>query len=143
MSNETKKPATKKNSAHAKWDNKHIMFVSSVMIDDESGMPIENFVGIPLTETSPFVEVIFDPKKQILGVVSKNKKESFHWVTRVDPDGLPVATKNRGLAASQPAQQQRVQIETYHEYYIRKQDAILEFLEAHAVNSFDFSKFIN
>jgi len=133
---------TKANPALPKWENKHMMFVKSVLIDEQSGQPVENFVGIPLTNDSAFVEVIFDPTKQILGVVSKNKKESFHWIPRVDQDGMPVATKNKALVASQPTQQQRVQLETYHEYYIRHKDAIVEFIEAHMVNAFDYSKFL-
>lgn len=133
---------TKTNSALPKWDNKHIMFVKSVLIDEQSGQPTENFVGIPMTQDSPFVEVIFDPTKQILGIVSKNKKESFHWIPRVDQDGLPVATKNKALAASQTMQQQRVQLETYHEYYIRHKEAIVEFIDAHMINNFDYSAFL-
>jgi hypothetical protein len=122
--------------------NNNIMFVSSVLIDEQTSQPQENFVGIPLNESSPFVEIIFDPKKQILGVVSKIKKESFHWVTRVDADGMPIATKNKSLAASQPFQQQRVQLETYHEYYIRNKEAIVNFIEMHMCNDFDYKKYL-
>lgn len=122
--------------------NNNIMFVSSVLIDEQTSQPQENFVGIPLNENSPFVEIIFDPKKQILGVVSKIKKESFHWVTRVDADGMPIATKNKSLAASQPFQQQRVQLETYHEYYIRNKEAIVNFIEMHMCNDFDYKKYL-
>jgi hypothetical protein len=123
--------------------NPHVMFVSSVMIDEETSQPQENFVGIPLDGNSPFVEIIYDPKKQILGIVSKHKKDSFHWVTRVDQEGLPVATKNKSLAATQPFQQQRLQLETYHEYYIREKDAIIQFIEMHICNDFDYKKFFS
>jgi hypothetical protein len=124
------------------YANNHVMFVSSVLIDEETSQPQENFVGIPLNENSPFVEIIFDPKKQILGIVSKIKKESFHWITRVDADGKPIATKNNSLAASQPFQQQRVQLETYHEYYIRNKESIVHFIEIHACNDFDYKKYL-
>jgi hypothetical protein len=122
--------------------NNNIMFVSSVLIDEQTSQPQENFVGIPLNESSPFVEIIFDPKKQILGIVSKIKKESFHWVTRVDADGMPIATKNKSLAASQPFQQQRVQLETYHEYYIRDKETIVNFIDMHMCNDFDYKKYL-
>jgi hypothetical protein len=124
------------------YANNHVMFVSSILIDEETSQPQENFVGIPLNENSPFVEIIFDPKKQILGIVSKIKKESFHWVTRVDADGMPIATKNKSLAASQPFQQQRVQLETYHEYYIRNKESIVHFIEIHMCNDFDYKKYL-
>lgn len=124
------------------YANNNIMFVSSVLIDEQTSQPQENFVGIPLNESSPFVEIIFDPKKQILGIVSKIKKESFHWVTRVDADGMPIATKNKSLAASQPFQQQRVQLETYHEYYIRDKETIVNFIDMHMCNNFDYKKYL-
>lgn len=131
--------ATKQKPTYA---NNHIMFVSSVLIDDETSQPQENFIGIPLNENSPFIEVIFDPKKQILGIVSKMKKESFHWIPRVDQDGIPVATKNKTLSQSQPFQQQRVQLETYHEYYIRNKESIINFIEMHICNDFDYKKYL-
>jgi hypothetical protein len=133
MSVKEKKPTLQINS---------IMFVSSVLIDDQTSQPVENFIGIPLVLDCPFVEIIFDPTKQILGVVSKSKKESFHWVPRVDADGLPVPNKNKNLQAQQPFQQQRVQLETYHEYYIRNHEAIIEFIETHMCNNFDYKKFL-
>lgn len=136
---DTKKPTKAVTTA---YENKHLMFVTSVMIDEETNQPVANFVGFPLVEDSAFIEVIFDPKKQVLGVVSKNKKESFHWIPRVDADGMPIATKNKSMVQQQPIQQQRVQLETYHEYYIRDKKSIVEFIEMHMINSFDYSTFI-
>jgi hypothetical protein len=77
----------------------------------------------------------------MLGIVSKSKKDTFHWIPRVDADGIPVTTKNKSLATQQPFQQQRVQLDTYHEYYIRNKEAIIEFIEMHICNTFDYSKF--
>lgn len=121
--------------------NNTVMFVSSVLIDEKTSQPIENFIGIPLNSESPFIEIIFDPNKQMLGIVSKSKKDTFHWIPRVDADGIPVTTKNKSLVTQQPFQQQRVQLDTYHEYYIRNKEAIIEFIEMHICNTFDYSKF--
>jgi hypothetical protein len=134
MSELTKKQPTKKFAS--------ILLVESVFIENPS-KPQKNFTGIPLDESCPFIELVFDPEKKILGIVSKHMKPQFHYVPKIDGNGFPKPNSNKAMQDKQPFAQERLLLDTYHEYYIRTPEEIEFFLNMYVVNKdFDWKQFL-
>lgn len=97
----------------------------------------QTFKMIPSSESSPYVECIFDPNTGVFVVISKIRKTALHMLPKLDEYGNPV-TGTKG------AKQERHKIEVFQEYYIEHDEAIKEIVENHAVNAdtFDYKKFM-
>jgi len=123
------------------FENKTLMLVEGIHMDGAT--PLATFTGIPVNNDCPFIEIVFDPKNQVLGIISKHSKPMFQWIPRVTEDGLNVPVKNKSaLASGIVHQQQRITMDTYHEYYIRSQKEVEAFLNAFAINTeFDYKKY--
>ena len=122
---------------------KNLLLTESVY-SDGSNEPKKNFVGIPLNDECPFIEVVFDPIKNILGVISKHKKKQFQFVPKLDNNGNPKANSNKAMAKQMPVAQERLLMDTYHEYYIRDEKDIDRFLKMYAINTrFSWTKYKN
>ena len=105
---------------------------STFMKDATTG--VENFTGIPASKDCPFVELIYDPANKILGIISPYKKETFQDMIKVDNNGMPKPNTNKAAREKLPFQQERVMMETYHEYYVRDPKEIDAFLKMHVIN---------
>ncbi len=116
---------------------KNIMLVESVYVDGPAE-PVKNFIGIPMDDSCPFIEIIFDPIKKMLGIVSKHQKPQFHFIPRLDNNGFPKPNSNKAMLEQSPLAQERIMIDTYHEYYIRKPEEIEAFLNIYVSNN-DFN----
>jgi len=120
----------------------NVLLITNIFIGDDN-KPVQNFTGMPMDNTCPFTELIFDPTNKILGIIGTIKKDSFHWITRYDENGLPKPNKNKSMLQAQPFQQQRILINSFHEYYIRDVKEIQTFLEMYAFNKdFNWKKFL-
>jgi len=136
MSDNIKKPNTKAKSLPV-YGN--ILLVESVYMDEN--VPMKNFTGIPTTKDCPFIELIFDPKMKVLGVITPHVKPNFQWVPRLDENGFARPNKNK-QHPDQKHQMQRVVMDTYHEHYIRTKEEIDAFLNMYAVNTdFDWDSY--
>lgn len=137
----TKKSSSKNGTFQTVFAN--MMLIKNVFTEGQAEV-LENFTGIPLTDDCPFVEIIFDPEKKILGVVSKHKKQQFHFLPKLDSNGLPKPNSNKAMAQQMPIAQERLLLETYHEYYIRDPKEISNFIEMYAANAntFDWKSFL-
>jgi hypothetical protein len=104
--------------------------------------PEKNFSGIPVDNNSPFVEIVWDPVRKNLAIISKTKKESFHFMPKLKGNGAPLPNNDKDSAAMMPYQQERLLIETFHEYYISDVEEIKDFIKQTMVNDFDFEAFL-
>lgn len=119
-----------------------IYLVESVFMENPN-KPLANFSGIPVTTNCPYVEIIFDPDKKILGVISKHVKQTIQSITKLDTNGFPKETTNKKFKEQFPFQQERLLMETYHEYYIRNEKEIDNFLSDHVINKdFDWNAYM-
>jgi hypothetical protein len=119
-----------------------MLLIESSFMENPSE-PVKNFSGIPVKDDCPYIELIFDPKKKILGVISKHIKQSIQSITKLDNNGFPKETTNKKFKEQFPFQQERLLMDTYHEYYIRNEKEIEEFLNMHAVNpKFDWKSYL-
>ena len=96
----------------------------------------QTFRMIPISESSPYVECIFDPDTKVFVAISKIRKTSLHMLPKLDEYGQPVSG-NKGL------KQERHKIEVFQEFYIEDAAAIEELIKLFAVNpKFDYKKFM-
>lgn len=139
---ETKKKPTTKTTKSALPSFKNILLVESVFIENPT-KPQKNFVGIPVDESCPFIELVFDPETKMLGVVSKHRKPMFQFVPKLDSNGNGKPNSNKAMREQQPLAQERLLMEVYHEYYIRTPEEIEKFLNMYVLNTdFDWKSFL-
>ena len=100
----------------------------------------DSFKVIPLTETCPYVEMIYDPEASMLVVISKIIKDAYHMIPRMDDKGDVIFVKNRKNPEKSYAEERRL-VESFQEYYIHKKEEIRDIIAKFAMNSdtFDFS----
>lgn len=99
----------------------------------------KSFSMVPVSNDCPYVEVMFDPSSAILAVISKVKKQAMHMLPRLDESGQPIRLKNPNMEAGKTVKEQRVQLETFSEFYITEKEEILQFLNIFAINSDTFN----
>lgn len=104
----------------------------------------QTFKMIPATVDCPYVECIYDPSLKILAVISKDKKNTFHMMPRLNDAGDPEMRKSPSKDGK-PFKEERKTIETYQEYYIEAESEIKNFVDLFALNanSFDYAKYFN
>jgi hypothetical protein len=135
-----KKPTKK--TENSSVTSRNMLLVHSFFMEN-SETKIPSFAGIPITEDCPFMELIFNPKEKILGIISKHKKQMLQSVPKLDNNGFPKLTTNKQFKENYPFQQERILMETYHEYYITDPVEIKLFLDSVAMNNhFDYGKFL-
>jgi hypothetical protein len=102
------------------------------------------FKLLPTTEECPFVEVIYDPSLEMLVVINKNSKSTFHNVPKLDDNGDVMMMKTAARANGKPFKEERRTVETYQEYYLTEKEEQIAFIKMFAVNAetFDFEKFM-
>ena len=101
------------------------------------------FKLMPISETCPFVEVIYDPGLEMLVVINKQFKESFHNVPKMDDNGDIIMIKSP-RKNGKPFREERRAIDTYQEYYITEKAEQIEFIKMFAVNAdeYNFAKYM-
>lgn len=116
----------------------NLMLVNSVFRN------VKSFSLIPVTEDAPYVEAMFDPSSSILAVISKQTKESFHMMPRLDENGEPQRLKVPNSTTGKTVKEQRVSINTFQEYYLSNKLDIETFIQLFAINasSFDYKQFL-
>ncbi len=108
-----------------------MMLVKSSWQDDET------FKLMPITESCPYVECIFDPQSKVFVVISKIVKSSLHMLPKLDDYGQPMSGAKGG-------KQTRNKIDVFQEFYIGDTEAIEEIINLFAINSekFDYKSFM-
>jgi len=117
----------------------NMMLVNSVFRGAKS------FSLVPVSLDSPYIEAMFDPTSSILAVISKERKESFHMMPRLDESGQPQKLKVPNNTTGKTVKEQRVTLNTFQEYYINDRSDIETFIELFAINasSFGYKEFLD
>ena len=118
---------------------KNMMLISSPF----RNMP--SFSLIPVSNEAPYVEAMFDPSSDILAVISKISKQSFHMMPKLDENGQPQRLKVPNKETGKTIREVRVSTETFSEFYLTNKDEIKDFLNIFAINAdtFDFNAFMS
>jgi hypothetical protein len=104
---------------------------------------VESFSMIPVSNDSPYVEAMYDPTSNILAVISKVTKNSFHMIPRLNEEGQPQKLKFPNKETGKTFKEQRVDMETFSEFYITDKKEIKDFINIFAINAdtFDYTKY--
>jgi hypothetical protein len=86
---------------------------------------------IPVTDTCPYVECIFDPGTKVLVIISKIKKTTLHMLPKLDEYG-------QAIAGSKGMKQERHKLEVFQEFYIEDKNAMDEIVKTFAINAKSF-----
>jgi len=107
-----------------------------MMLVEATWQDKKTFRLIPITESCPYVECIFDPETKVLVVISKIKKTALHMLPKLDDYG-------QQIAGTKGIKQERHKIEVFQEFYVEDAAAIEELIKIFAINSkFDYKKFM-
>ena len=108
-----------------------------MMLVQSSWQDKQTFRMIPVSETCPYVECIFDPDTKVFVIITKTTKTSLHMLPKLDEYGQP-------LTGSKGMKQERHKLEVFQEFYVEDKKATEELIKAFAVNaeSFDYKKFM-
>lgn len=96
----------------------------------------KSFRMLPISESCPFNEVIFDPSTKVLAVISKDKKEKPQMLPKLNDKGQVIMLKTSATDANQQryVEERRI-MDTYYEYYLDNKEDIKSFIEVFAVNN--------
>jgi len=113
------------------------MSEKTMMLVKSSWQESQTFRMIPIAESCPYVECIFDPGTKVFVIISKTTKQSLHMLPKLDDYGQTI-TGTKGI------KQDRHKIEVFQEFYIEDADAIKEIVEHFAINAkkFDYKSFM-
>jgi hypothetical protein len=109
----------------------------SMMLVKSSWQETQTFRMIPVMDSCPYVECIFDPGTKVFVIISKTTKQSLHMLPKLDEYGQ-VITGSKGT------KQDRHKIEVFQEFYIEDMEAIENIIHFFSTNvdTFDYKQFM-
>ena len=95
------------------------------------------FKMIPITLDCPFVECMYSAKDNVMAVITKTMKQSYHMVPKLDDNGDPIKTKTQRANGKNFKEERRL-VDTFSEFYLLTPEEINGFIESFAVNAKTF-----
>lgn len=113
------------------------MSEKSMLLVQATWQESQTFRMIPITESCPYVECIFDPGTKVFVVILKTTKTTLHMLPKLDEYGI-------AITGAKGTKQDRNKIEIFQEFYIEDQAGILDIVEHFAINAkkFDYKSFM-
>lgn len=104
----------------------HSMFIISAKWGE-----LDSFRMIPSHIDCPYSECIYDASQGILAIISKEKRQKYHFLPKLDDRGkvIPVKRKAGDPEEFTPFAEERRLMESSYEYYIENADEILDFIQ--------------
>jgi hypothetical protein len=115
--------------------------LNMMLVDSYMG-PYKTFALVPLDSSCPWVEVIFEPTGGTLIAISKEKKQTYKMLPKLDDNGDPQELKLSKRNNGQSYKEERRLVETFHEIVITGLESTREFVKQFAVNadSYDYER---
>jgi len=110
----------------------------NMMLVKSSFRGMKSYSLIPVSLDCPYVETMYDPSSGMMAVITKQKKESYHMVPKLDEEGQPMRLKKPNPQTGKTVKEQRVKIDTFSEFYITDKEDLDNFIALFAINSLDF-----
>jgi len=110
---------------------------SMILIHSNFGSA-KSFRLIPASKDCPYVEVLFDPERNILVPVLNVIKDSYHMLPKLDDNGDPQELKISKRANGKNFKEERRLVQTFSEFYIYEKESIEYFINTFAVNASEF-----
>ena len=114
-----------------------------LLVDSYMG-PYKTFVLVAVDGACPYVECVYEPTGMTMFLLSKNKKQSYKMLPKLNDNGDPERLKMQTREDGKDYKEERRLVETFHEIIISGKDSIEEFVQAMAVNaeSFDYKRYM-
>ena len=97
----------------------------------------KSFKMIPITLDCPYVECMYSSKDNVMAVISKVMKQSYHMVPKLDDNGDQIPAKGK-RQNNKPYKEERRLVDTFSEFYLLTPEEINGFIESFAVNAKTF-----
>jgi hypothetical protein len=119
------------------------MSENTMMLVQATWQEKQTFRMIPIADSCPYVECIFDPDTKVFVIISKQTKQSLHMLPKLDDNGDPMQIKNP-RPNGRTFREERHKIEVFQEFYIEDKAAVEELIKLFAVNAkkFDYKQFL-
>jgi len=113
------------------------MSEKSMILVQSSWQETQTFRMIPINESCPYVECIFDPGTKVFVVILKTTKTTLHMLPKLDEYGI-------AITGAKGTKQDRNKIEIFQEFYLEDQVGIVDIIEHFAINAkkFDYKSFM-
>ena len=69
------------------------MSENTMMLVQATWQEKQTFRMIPIADSCPYVECIFDPETKVFVIISKQTKQSLHMLPKLDDNGDPMQIK--------------------------------------------------
>ena len=114
------------------------MTEKSMMLVQATWQDKQTFRLIPISDSCPYVECIFDQGTKVFVIISKIKRTSLQMLPKLDEYGQPIA-------GSKGHREERHKLEVFQEFYIEDKIAVKDLLHLFAINAktFDFEAFMS
>lgn len=114
------------------------MTEKSMMLVQATWQDKQTFRLIPISDSCPYVECIFDPGTKVFVIISKIKRTSLQMLPKLDEYGQPIA-------GSKGHREERHKLEVFQEFYIEDKIAVKDLIHLFAINAktFDFEAFMS
>ena len=101
------------------------------------------FKMIPITNDCPYVECMYSSKDNVMAVITRTMKQSYHMVPKLDDNGDAVPVKGKTRSNGKEYKEERRLVDTFSEFYLLTPEEINGFIESFAVNAktFDYKAF--
>ena len=113
------------------------MSEKSMILVQSTWQEAQTFRMIPISESCPYVECIFDPGTKVFVVILKITKTALHMLPKLDEYGLAVT-------GSKGTKQDRNKIDVFQEFYLEDKAGITDIIEHFSINAkkFDYKSFM-
>jgi len=113
------------------------MSENTMMLVQATWQENQTFRMIPISESCPYVECIFDPGTKVFVIISKIKRVSLQMLPKLDEYGQPIT-------GAKGHKEERNKIEVFQEFYIEDKAAVDSLIQLFAVNAkkFDYKQFM-
>jgi hypothetical protein len=99
--------------------------------------PHKTFKLMPINLDCPYMEVLYDPTVQMLVALTKDKKQNYEMLPKLDDEGEIVKNK-KPKRNGKPFKEERRLMEVPQEFYMVERKEQEEFIELFAVNAKDY-----
>lgn len=97
----------------------------------------KTFKLMPVNKDCPYMEALYDPKTNLLVVITTNMKENLQLVPKLDDLGNQIPAK-KPKDNGKPWAEKYVQMHVPQEFYLIEKDEQIAFIKEFATNAEDF-----
>lgn len=113
------------------------MSKNTMMLVQATWQENQTFRMIPIDQSCPYVECIFDPGTKVFVIISKIKRTSLQMLPKLDEYGQP-------LTGAKGHKEERNKLDVFQEFYIEDKIAVKDLINLFAINAstFDYKFFM-